>query len=803
MATIRQPSFAGGVIAPQLWGRTDLPLHASSVRTLKNFFVSHHGALISRPGFVYVGLAKNGSAPALSFVGPPPSPPPAIRLVPFIYSDAQSYVLEFGDSYIRFWSYGERVESAPTIPLEVVTTYLEDELPYLKFAQSGDVLTICHPNHPPAELSRVSHTNWTLSDIDFDRPALDAGMPMVMQPIQPPDASHPARLWQYQVTQLTRDAKGFVTESAPWTVTQKAVRYYREWDTRITYAVGTRVTKAGTEYRSLLAGNLNNDPAALAPWWVVDASAHTSPAPCQIDPVDDTFAIYPDSIVNLEMDPILNGAGLSSTDPNNISYRIYRGRGGLFGWVGDTDTNTFADLGDEPDYTRQPPQGRNPFKVYDSTGALIRTENPAVVAFFEERRVFANTTERPAFIWLSATGDYANFDSHLLAVASDAAEYELACRKREEIRNLVSREKLFPLTNSSAWSFSGSDGRPVSPVETNPPDAKAHLDVGSSWLDGLVVGNAILMSRTKGVGVRDIVFDLNRNAYNGGDLSRHAQHLLQGYTLNGWAYAEDPWGVVWGIRSDGKLLSLTYDKDEGIAAWALHETPGDLGNDTVISICSVPEATEDAVYVAVRRRIGVTNQVRIERMASRILPLNGDGEADTAETIALDGCVTYRGAAATTISGLDSLDNCSVYALADGVVCGPYSVNASTHSIDISDAMPDGASVVHVGFRYDADVETLDIAQTQVATKEKNVKAVAFEVEASRGLYLGENFVDLVPWRQRSVADGYGPPSAATTMALVYIKSTWNRGGRAALRQQDPLFVSIYGLTREVEFGGT
>ena len=45
--------------------------------------------------------------------------------------------------------------------------HLEAELFDLKFAQSADVMYICHPNHDARKLARTGHTAWTLTQIAF------------------------------------------------------------------------------------------------------------------------------------------------------------------------------------------------------------------------------------------------------------------------------------------------------------------------------------------------------------------------------------------------------------------------------------------------------------------------------------------------------------------------------------------------------------------------------------------------------------------------------------------------------------
>ena len=85
-------------------------------------------------------------------------------------------MLEFGDQYIRFYKDNGQILSGGSA-YEISTPYLEAELFDLKFAQSADVMYICHPNHEAEKLSRTGHTSWSLTDVDFlDGPYLDTNI---------------------------------------------------------------------------------------------------------------------------------------------------------------------------------------------------------------------------------------------------------------------------------------------------------------------------------------------------------------------------------------------------------------------------------------------------------------------------------------------------------------------------------------------------------------------------------------------------------------------------------------------------
>lgn len=154
-----QPSFVAGELSPRLWGRVDLDKYMAGCSELTNLVVMPQGGLCARPGLRYVASTKTSAKKA--------------RLVAFQYSTTVAYVLEFGHNYIRFYTDGAQVTSSGS-PVEVTTTYTEDELPYLRFAQSADVLFICHEDHKPAMLSRVSATSFTLANVSWTWPVFNA-----------------------------------------------------------------------------------------------------------------------------------------------------------------------------------------------------------------------------------------------------------------------------------------------------------------------------------------------------------------------------------------------------------------------------------------------------------------------------------------------------------------------------------------------------------------------------------------------------------------------------------------------------
>ena len=158
--TLALTSFVGGEFSPLLDGRTDFDKYSSGVKKLENFLVRPQGAATRRVGSQFIAEVKTSSLKT--------------RLIPFEFNTQQTYVIEAGNTYFRFYKdKGQILDSG--VAYEISTPYLTAELFELKFAQSADVMYIVHPNHEVMKLSRTGHTAWTLTEVEFtDGPYLSA-----------------------------------------------------------------------------------------------------------------------------------------------------------------------------------------------------------------------------------------------------------------------------------------------------------------------------------------------------------------------------------------------------------------------------------------------------------------------------------------------------------------------------------------------------------------------------------------------------------------------------------------------------
>jgi hypothetical protein len=146
-----QTNFTGGEISPRLRGRVDLTKYTSSLAHCENFIVFPHGGVTKRSGTRFVAEVKDSSK--------------YTRIIPFIFSTVQAYILEFGNNYVRFYRNEGQIQSGASA-YEIVSPYSTADLDKLDFTQSADILFICHPDYQTRKLSRTGHTAWSFSEFE-------------------------------------------------------------------------------------------------------------------------------------------------------------------------------------------------------------------------------------------------------------------------------------------------------------------------------------------------------------------------------------------------------------------------------------------------------------------------------------------------------------------------------------------------------------------------------------------------------------------------------------------------------------
>ena len=557
-------------------GRTDFAKYFNGASNIENFVVLPHGPITRRPGTYFVSEIKTSSAKT--------------RLIPFTFSTEQTYILEFGNLYIRFFkddgqiTEGNKVISAITKAnpavvtatshgysdgdfvnisgvvgmtevngktfkvsnkttntfelqdvdgtninssgyttyssdgvankiYQITTEYTTAQIFDLKFAQSADVMYICHPSHEVTKLSRTGHTSWSLDEVDFlsTGPFLDAN-----------------------TTTTTTTPSNASTGSR--NITASAI-------TGINGGVGWLATDVGRVI------SMNNGKATI--------TARTS-ATVAVATVTDAF------------------------DNTNA--------------VTDWKLGSFSDT----------------------------TGHPSCVSFFEQRLVFAATSDQPQTMFFSKSGDYENMTSG--TDADSAMIYTIASNQVNAIKSLKATRTLICMTTGGEYAVSsGTSQDAITPSNIN---IRKQSNYGSAGVDALSIGNATIFLQRAKRKVRELAYNFDTDGYVAPDLTILADHISETGIVQ-MDYQQEPYSIVWAARTDGVLSGLTYNRLENVVAWHRHIIGGK--SDTTKNI--------------IQQQISFTSNTTIVSTSANTITLSSHGLST--------GDPVYYYAASNVIGGLN------------------------------------------------------------------------------------------------------------------------------------------------------
>ena len=436
--------------------------------------------------------------------------------------------------------------------------------------------------------------------------------------------------------------------------------------------------------------------------------------------------------------------------------------------------------------------------------------NPTVPGFFQQRLVLAGPVSSPQQFNMSKTGSYFNFDNSAISQPDDAIQGTLISGQLNTLHSMLPQPQgLLFFGDKQSWLING--GSPGSAVAPASIIANAQAFIGAAGPPPIVANNNILFVQAKGSIVRDTTFNFYTQVYMGMDVSTLSSHLFYGFQILEWAWAEEPFKLIWAIRSDGTLLSLTYLKEQEFVAWSHHDTQGAFK-----SVATVVESTStagnvDAIYVIVQRTINGNTIQYIERMAERIFP-NG-----LASAWCVDSGLNFTGAAALTFSGAQNLAGATVTGIQTDDKGNTTAIPAftmptnGTFTLTAPPSPATGYTNVTVGLAFTPQLQTLaiDAGEPTIQGKLKSVQPAVLRVTSTLGLSIGRDSEDLVPMQDlilgnvNSMATGL-PADQQTVTGLwtgdarTYLDPAIDTFGQIFIEQDQPFPATITGAILEL-----
>lgn len=744
-----QVSFARGEVGKKIHARVDTEHFRTALEECFNYIVMRQGGVTRRPGTYYVANTKNSSG--------------NVRLVAWVYSATQSYVLEFGDEYIRFYTLGGQVQSGGSA-YEIATPWAAADVPSLQFEQSYDVMYIVHPSYAPRELKRIAETNWTISAVDFeDGPYLEIPetlgevtvsatgniVPAMTGNTAPSgeasaNNSYGSGYEYYKAFDQDYDTEWMSLQPALGTGTGRNWLQYEFASAKI--VTSYYLSSSGKAITLAFGGNFYQTPGSLRTprSWILQATNAGSPT-------DADWTI---------LDTRVGETGWGDSERrhytfyNESSFTTYRllikdvnvgGGGEISGpsiaeWAmagGESDrtevTIAFSDITDI--------NGGDGFTSAD-VGRHIRLMDEDAIWHWFKITSINSTSSVDAELYSSPLPSLKKITTWRLGAFSEASGYPSHVRffkGRLFYGNTVQRPQ-------TVWGSQIDDYNNFGVSIPLQPDDAITITIGEAgaiqWLqdigDLMVATTSALWpigvaDKTQGfsatnaelgrpvrVGASDlrpispangIIFaprynkSLHSLGYSFQDSAYSSPDIsvlsphIVGKGVSEIAYAHSPSNQVFGGLDNGEEFSITFEREQQMLAFARHQF-GDDGE--LVSVVSVPGAGRDEIWCIVERSWGRT----IELMAPEF-----DGDVDDQEDAHYVDCgLTYSGTATNTITGLDHLpDDTEVAVYADGAPEENTTVTGGEITI------PSGrlCTNVHVGLPYSSRLKSLRILQGQ------------------------------------------------------------------------------------------
>ena len=528
---VQLTNFTGGELSPRLDGRNDLTKYSSGCKTLENLIVYPHGAAARRPGTSFVAEVADSDNKT--------------RLIPFEFSTTQTYMLEFSNLKIRVYKdNGSVLEGDKTI------SGITKANPAVVTANShgysnGDEVVIT----AVAGMTEVNGKRFLVADKTTNTFEL-----------QDKDG-------------VDINSSGFTTYSSGG-VSNKVFEITTPYTTAQLFDI-----KFAQSADVMYITHPSHEVAKLSrtghTTWSLDEVSFTK-GPFQ-DPNITTTTLTPSNastgsrnITASAITGINGGVGWLATDVGrqihfNGGYGVITARTSATVAVA-TITTAFTNANAIADWYLG--------AFSDTTG------HPSCVTFFEQRLVFAGTTNQPQTVFFSKSGDYENMDANLTGTISDddSIVYTIASNQVNAIRFMTATRTL--IIGTAGGEFTVSGGGTDSAVTPTNILIKKQSNHGAANVDAIAVGNATLFLQRAKRKIRELAYNFDVDGYLAPDMTILAEHITEG-GLTQIAYQQEPNQIIYAVRGDGELVGLTYQREQQVTAWHRHIFGGIFGTATI------------------------------------------------------------------------------------------------------------------------------------------------------------------------------------------------------------------------------
>jgi len=413
----------------------------------------------------------------------------------------------------------------------------------------------------------------------------------------------------------------------------------------------------------------------------------------------------------------------------------------------------------------------------------VKAGFPQAVQFFEQRLYFGGSKAQPQTVWGSATESYEDFTPGVNL--DDSVSFTIADNQVNAIRWLSAGASLAVGTLGGNFLMrSDTSSGPISPTTIN---IKKETTYGADLIMPQRIGLGTVYVQRNNLTLRELAYNFEQDAQIASDVTVLSDHITKS-GVRDMGYQEAPDGILWVVRKDGKMATLTRLADQDVMAWTKHDTQG-----SYLSVAVIPNGNEDQVWVVTQRSVAA-GAVRFVEYFKPFIQND-----DPAESFYVDCGLTYRGTGtyAKVITGLDHLNSRVVSVLGDGAVYPDTLVTGGAITLSLS------CNIVHVGLGYTSTIKTSRLEAGSVTQSTQGIIKRIFKsiVRFWRSLGCDVGTID----RQDSIAfrDSSVPMSSATPLYTgdkeVSFPAGWNKEAQVLITQTQPLPLNVLAVINRVE----
>lgn len=493
----------------------------------------------------------------------------------------------------------------------LTTTYQEQDLTGLKYAQKADVFYIAHTEYVPRKLERYGATNWVLSQIDFqDGPYL------------PLNAS--------QAT-LAKSATTGAGVTISCSLSQVATGMANNGSGAIRVTLAAHGWKTGDKID--ITGTTGTTES-IGTWTLIRVSAST------FDLAGSTFVNA--WVAGGTIKPHI----FESTDVGRLIRILDSSTWGYAKIVGYTSAvSVTADVINAFGATTAVSTWR--LGLYSEGGGY-----PSCVTFYEGRLFWGGCPLQPTRVDGSVSSSYENFaPTTTAAVVGDdnAVSYTLDSGDVNNVLWMKDDEKgLLVGTKGGEWIVRANQtNAALTPTNVRATRSTTYGSYENS--QPVRTGKDILMVQRKRQKLRNLAYTYEIDGFDAGDLTLLSAHI--GQKLFGQiAFQSEPEGWVWCVRADGQMPTLMYERGESKIGWGRQIFGGyydaaKTRHAVAESAAVVPSPTDsrDEVWVIINRSINGQTERYVE-----LLTAPWEVGDDQQKAFYVDSGLIFDGATAAT-----------------------------------------------------------------------------------------------------------------------------------------------------------